>query len=64
MIDEYNAMKSILQNLNYLDTSKKYIKPLKDMDMYKEIQYVGKQMKMLKVLEKTDMRAKNRKYII
>lgn len=60
MIKEYEIVKKILNELEYLDEAKKYVSNLEKKNIKGEDKFIGKQFNMLKVLEKTDKRSKNR----
>lgn len=68
MINEYEKVKNILKELNYLENAKKYVNKLKVNNTYiencRDTDFIGKKFNMLTILEKTDKRAKNRCYIV
>ena len=63
---EYEELENILRELEELEKAKEYIDKLnsKIKTIHKDNKFVGKKLNMLTVLEKSDKRAKNRKYII
>ena len=66
MNSEYEELENILRELEELEKAKEYIAKLnsKIKTIHKDNKFVGKKLNMLTVLEKSDKRAKNRKYII
>ena len=66
MNSEYEELENILRELEELEKAKEYIDKLnsKIKTMHKDDKFVGEKFNMLTVLEKSDKRAKNRKYII
>lgn len=68
MVNEYEKVKNILKELNYLENAKKYVDKLKVNNSYiensRDKEFIGKKFNMLTILEKTDSRAKNRSNII
>lgn len=68
MINEYEKLKDILKELEYLDKAKKYALNLKVDNSYientKPGKVIGKKFNMLTILETTDKRAKSRSYIV
>ncbi|CDD17671.1 unknown [Clostridium sp. CAG:798] len=66
MNSEYEELENILRELEELEKAKEYIDKLnsKIKTIHKDNKFVGKKLNMLTVLEKSDKRAKNRKYII
>ena len=66
MNSEYEELENILRELKELEKAKEYIDKLnsKIKTIHKDNKFVGKKLNMLTVLEKSDKRAKNRKYII
>ena len=68
MISEYEKLKDILKELEYLDKAKKYALNLKVDNSYientKRGKFIGKKFNMLTMLETTDKRTKSRSYIV
>ena len=68
MISEYEKLKDILKELEYLDKAKKYALNLKVDNSYIENTKRGKKIRkkfnMLTMLETTDKRTKSRSYIV
>ena len=64
MLDEYEELENILKELEDLEDAKKFIPKVKKKVSVVDNNYVGKKFNMLYILEKTDKRSNNRRYII
>ena len=59
MINEYEELKNILRELNYLEEAKKHIPIVKQKSKNKDSNVIGKKFRMLTVIDKTDRKSKS-----